>query len=127
MIEREILDIIRDPQRLDLLADEFRQGRDIGDLLALLNSDNGEIVGIGAWIAGESKFDPANAQSLISRLHQLVNHENPSIRFHAIGALFPFLDLANPATKAMLVRLSCDPNEGVRSIAQAALKRMSQK
>lgn len=126
MTEREILEIIRDPERLALLADEFRGGRDIGDLLALLDSDNEEIVGIGVWIAGEVKIDPTDALLLIPRLHQLVNHEEPSIRFHAIGALFPFLDIENPATKEMLVRLSDDPNEGVRMIAQAALKRLTQ-
>ena len=126
MTDREILEIIGDPRRVNLLADEFRQGRDIGDLLPLLDSDNQEIVGIGAWIAGEVKIDPANAQPLVSRLHQLVNHESPLIRVHAICALFPFFDIENPATKEMLVNLSDDPNEGVRNTAKAALKRMSQ-
>jgi|GEM_PF-1248753 len=126
MIEKEVLEIIRDPRRVNLLADEFRQGRDVGDLLPLLDSDNEEMVGIGAWIAGEVKIDPATAQPLVSRLHQLVNHENPLIRVHAIGALFPFFDIWNPASREMLVRLSDDPNEGVRMIAQAALKILTQ-
>jgi HEAT repeat protein len=124
--EIEILEIIRDAKRLAVLADEYRQRRDVGDLMALLISDNDEIVRIGAWLAGEVKIDTASARPLISRLHQLVSHENPSIRFHAIGALFPFHDWADPGTKEMLVRLSGDPNEGVRLRAEAALKRMPQ-
>ena len=60
MIEVEIREIIKDPQRLARFADEFRRGREnkIIDLLALLNADNEEIVRIGAWIAGEVKIDP---------------------------------------------------------------------
>ena len=127
MIERNTLKIINDPKRLNLLADEFRAGREIGDLLVLLNSENEQVVWVGAWIAGEVIIDPADAQPLISRLHQLVDHENPSIRFKALGALFPFLDVANPAVKEMLVRLSCDPIEGVRLAAQSALMRKSKK
>jgi HEAT repeat protein len=125
--ECEILEIVNDADRLGLLADQFRQGRDIGDLMVLLNSKNEEIVRIGVWIAGEVKVDPANAQPLIVRLHQLITHDDPSIRFHAIGALFPYLDLADPAANEMLVRLSRDPNDGVRAIAEAALKRTQQK
>jgi hypothetical protein len=127
MIEKEIVGALKDPRRLDLLVDEFRRGRDIRDLLTLLNSKNEEIIGIASWIAGEIRIDPANAQPLISRLHQLVNHETPAIRFNAVGALYPFLDFADPAAKEMLVRLSSDSNEGVRLMAQAALKRMSEK
>lgn len=126
MNEMDILEDIRDPRRLNLLADQFRQGRDIADLLALLLSESGEIVGAAAWIVGEVDIDPQNARLLIPRLRQLVSHENPSIRFHAIGALFPFLDKADPAIMEMLTPLSADPNEGVRSIAQAALRRISQ-
>ena len=126
MIESGILEIIKDSQRLTQLADEFRQGRDIGDLLALLNAEHHDIVTIGAWIAGEITIDPAKAQPFISRLQQLVNHKVPAIRFNAIGAIFPFLDRSDPAAREMLVRLSADSNEGVRRIAQAALTRMSQ-
>jgi len=127
MIESEVLDIIKGKRRLGLLADEFRGGRDIRDLMVLLSSDNDQIVEIGAWIAGEIKIDPANAQPLITRLRQLVSHENPSIRSQAIGALFPFHDWTDPATKETLVKLSRDPNKGVRLTAQATLKRMPQK
>jgi hypothetical protein len=128
MIEVEIREIIKDPQRLARFADEFRRGREnkIIDLLALLNADNEEIVRIGAWIAGEVKIDPTSAQPLISRLQQLVNHKEPMIRFYTIGALFPFLDWSDPVVREMLVRLSADPNKGVRMSAQAALTRLAQ-
>ena len=124
MIESEIREIAKDPQRLALFADEFRQGRDIGDLLALLNADHEEIVRIGTWIAGEVKIDPAEAQPMILRLQQLVNHKEPAVRFHAISALFPLLDGSDPAVREMLDALSTDSNEGVRRIARAALTKM---
>lgn len=125
----ETREIINDPRRLALLADEFREGREkkISELLALLNSDDQEIVAAGAWIAGEVKLDPVAAQPVISRLQQLVNHKEPAIRFCAIGALFPFLDGSDPGVREMLVRLRADSNKGVRMAAQAALTRMSQR
>jgi HEAT repeat protein len=123
-IEKKILKILKDAKRLNLLADEFRAGRDIDDLLALLNSDNEEIIEVGAWIAGEVSINPTDAGRLVPRLHHLVSHKSPSIRFYAIGALFPFLDAGNGAAKEMLLGLSNDPDKGVRAIACAALKRI---
>lgn len=124
MIEKDINEMIKNPQRLAALADEFREGRDIGDLLELLDSEDEEIVGIATWIAGEIRIDPEEAESVISRMHRPLDHRDYSIRFHAIGALYPFLDRSASETKAMLTRLSNDPEKGVRMAAQAALKRL---
>jgi len=123
MNEMEILEIVKDPDRLNFLADQFRQGRDIGDLVILLNSDSDAVVAAAAWIAGEIDNDLPNAQLLVPCLQQLVKHNNPSIRFHAIGALYPFLNKADPAVKEMFIQLGSDPDEAVRSIAHAALRR----
>ena len=125
MTETEILEIIKDSKRLQLLANQFRQKPDASELMVLLNSDNDKIVEVGVWIAGEILVDKANAEPMISRLHQLLSHPNSSIRFHAIGALFPFLDLSNPATREMLTKLSHDSDKAVRLSVEAALKKMS--
>lgn len=124
MNKSEILETIRDPDRLNSLAEGFRQSRDVLGLLALLDSENEEIVRAGVWIAGEVKFDPSTAGPLLARLYQLLNHENPSIRFHAIGGLFPFFDSSNSVARHLLRQLSTDTNEGVRIAAQSALSRM---
>ncbi len=128
MPEDEVLKIITDSknqgERVSLLADEFRRGRDLGELIILLNSNNEDIIAIGAWIGAEIHFDKASACFLISRLHQLLKHKNPAIRFHSFGALFPHLDPTSRASQEMVKKLSRDPNEGVRTIALAALAKI---
>ena len=121
MNENEIREIIKDPKRVNTLADEFRRGRDVCDLLPLLNSENKEIVGVAAWIVGEVTIDPSKAEPVMSRLHDLLNDADPSVRFLAMGALFPHI------SKETLVTMSSDPNEGVRIRAQSALKRLLEK
>lgn len=125
MTETEILEIIKDSKRLHSLANQFRRNPDVSELMVLLNSDNDKIIEVGVWISGEILIDKASAQPVISRLHQLVSHSNSSIRLHAIGALFPFLDRSNPTTLEMLTKLSHDSNRGVRLAVEAVLKKMS--
>ena len=124
MTETQILEIIEDPRRLHSLVNQFRQNPDVSKLMVLLNSENEKIIEVGAWIAGEILIAKVNAQPLISRLHQLASHSNSSIRFQVIGALFPFLDQSDPAILEMLTKLSHDSNKGVRSSAEAVLKKM---
>ena len=125
MTEMQILDMIKDAKRLHSLVNQFRKAPEVSELMVLLNSDNDKIIEVGAYIAEEILIDKANAQPLISRLHQLVSHSNSAIRFHAIGALFPFLDPSDPGTREMLTKLSHDSSKGVRLSAEAALKKMS--
>jgi len=124
MIETELLTIIngtRDrPGELNSLVDQFRNGRDVKDLLSLLQSENNELVRIGAWITAELSFDRYNNPVFIDRLRQLTNHEIPAIRFHALNALFPSLDSSQQETHDLVARLRNDTNKGVRSIADAA-------
>jgi hypothetical protein len=131
MIESDVIEIINEPngqgERLGLLADQFRLGRDIVDLLTLLDSNNVQVVRIGAWIAGEITVDAARAQPLVARLRLLAGHSDASIRFHASGALFSYLDPTDPATKEFWARLSRDPVEGIRIAAEAALRRIERK
>jgi HEAT repeat protein len=124
MSETEILEIIKDSKGFHLLVNQFRRKPDVDEILALLNSDNVAIIEVGAYIAKEVLIDSGNAQSLMSRLRQLVSHQNPSVRSHALAALFPYHDWSNPATRQMLDELSRDPDEGVRLRARAALERM---
>jgi HEAT repeat protein len=128
MIEDEILEIVRDQQdngeRLNEIADQFRGGRDVDDLIALLDSTDAELTAMGAWILGELRLDLYNFDHLISRLRRFLKHENPAVRFHAFGALFPALDWQDDAARTLLANLRKDPNEGVRRSAEAAAARL---
>lgn len=124
MIEQEVLEIVRDVndngQRLNDIADQFRTGRDVHEVFALLNSSDDELVSVGAWILGELPIDLYNSNPFISRLKELVEHDLPAVRFHAFGALFPALNWADESARLLLAKLLSDPNEGVRRSAQAA-------
>jgi hypothetical protein len=129
MIEPELLEAARDPaesgRRLDEIADPFRRGRDVSDLLALPDAGNAELVSLGAWILSELRFELYGSDRVISRLRRLVGHEDASVRFHALGALFPALGRQDLATGALLSKLRCDPHEVVRQSAEAAAARLS--
>lgn len=128
MFENEILEIVGDAadngERLNAIADQFRHGRDLTDLVVLLDSGNSELVSIAAWILGELHLELYNSAGFISRLRELVDHEDPSVRFHALGALYPALDPQDVATQTLLSTLRSDPNEGVRKSAETAAARL---
>lgn len=127
-IEAEILEIIADPgdtgERLNEIANQFRRGRSIADVMALLDSSNADVVATGAWLLGEIAFDLYNSAPILSQLRNLLNHENADVRFHAFGALYPSLSWQDPTTRILVERLKNDPNEGVRRSAEAAFARM---
>ena len=129
MIEREIRDIVEDAAddgaRLNEIADQFRRGRDVNELVALLDSGDAELVSIGAWILGELRFELYDIAPIMSRLWNLIDHEDPAVRFGALGALYPALDWQDVGTRALLRRLRNDANEGVRMRAEAATTRLS--
>jgi hypothetical protein len=131
MIEEEILAIVHDPtdngERVNEIADEFRGGRDLNEVMILLNSSDPELVSIGAWILGELHSELYSSQDFVHRLTELTDHEDPLVRFHALGALFPFLDREDPTTATLLNKLRGDRNEGVRRSAEAAAARLSLK
>jgi len=127
-LESEILTILREPigigARVGEIADQFRDGRDVSHLLGLLDSKHADVVSIGAWILGEIHFELYDSITFLDRLRVLLDHEDPSVRFHALGALFPALNREDPDTHALLARLASDPNEGVRLSAKAAAARL---
>jgi len=120
----ELRDILCDParagERLNELADEFRLGRDVSQLSRALHSEDSEIVGLATWILGELPFVLYDSQAVISRLWKLTRSNDPSVRFEALGALFPALRAGDPATESLLDRLVDDPNVGVRIAARSA-------
>jgi HEAT repeats len=129
MIENEILEILEAPaeiggERLNRLADQFRSGRDVNQLMALLDSSDARLVSIGAWILGEVSFDRYNSVSFIPRLRELLDHEDPAVRFRALGAIYPALSRHSDDTQALLKKMRNDPNQGVRGIAEAAATRL---
>ena len=129
MIERQILELVGGAadsgERLEEIVDQFRGGREVNDLIVLLESSNSELASIGAWILGELPFDLYNSDILLSRLRELLNHKDPAVRFHALGAVYPALNPREVATQALLRKLRSDPNEGVRRSAEAAAARLS--
>jgi hypothetical protein len=131
MIEQEILEIVEDQaddgERLNEIVDQFRRGRDVSDLVVLLDSINTEFVSIGAWILGELPFERYSVDEIVSRLHKLTNHTEPAIRLSAFGALFPALSSKEAATQTLIRKLLDDPNPGVRSAAEAGAVRLSLK
>lgn len=129
MLQLEVLELVMraDPasgDRLNDIVDEFRSGRDPRDLLACLDADQSEVVSVGAWMLGELDFEFYRSEEFVSRLYRLLDHSDPAVRFHALGAIFPALDQRDERTRVVLERLSCDPNEGVRVSARAAATRL---
>ena len=128
MIDREIRDIVEDAadsgERLNEIADQFRRGRDVNDLVVLLDSGDSELVSIGAWIVGELHFELYDVAEIMARLWKLVDHEDPAVRFHVLGALYPSLNWQDAATQSLLKKLRNDPNEGVRMRAEATTARL---
>lgn len=129
MIETEILAIVEDEadtgERLNRIVDQFRRGRDVNQVLTLLDLSNFELVSIGAWLLGELRFDLYSSDRFVSRLRELLDHEDPSVRFHALGAIYPTLDRHAAGTQVLLRKMRNDPNEGVRRSAEAAAARLS--
>ena len=109
MIHEELLEVIRDRsdegERINDIADQFRGGRDVNELIALLDSSNAELASLGAWLLGELDFQIYDFDRFISRLRKLVDHEDPTVRFHAFGALFPALNREEASTRDLLARL----------------------
>ncbi len=128
MIEDEIREIVADSGddglRLNEIADEFRNGRDVRQILSLLDSEDADLVSSGAWILGELQFDLYASQEFVSRLRELVRHSEALVRFHAFGALFPALDAGDAASGRLVRELLDDPNEGVRIRAESASRRL---
>jgi hypothetical protein len=129
MIESEIRDIVGDTvsigERLNGMVDQFRRGRDVSHLIVLLDSSHADLVSTGAWILSELHFELYNYDNVILRLRKLLDHADASVRFHALGALFPALNPQEADTQALLQTLRNDPNEGVRRSAEAATARLS--
>ena len=127
-MEEEIIDIINDRldegQRLNALADEFRCGRDTRELLPLFLSENAEVVSIAAWICGELPVKRYKSAEFVSVLRDLTEHADASVRFHALGAVYPFLGAGDAATRTLLAKLLNDENAGVRMSAHAAAARL---
>ena len=128
MNELEILEIVRGTsdkgESLNAIADEFRRGRDVHELIPLLDSSDAELVAAGAWLLGELHLARYNSDQFISRLRKLTDHRDPMVRFHAFGALYPALDPQNITTYQLVNKLLLDPNDGVRRSAQAAAMRL---
>jgi HEAT repeat protein len=111
-------------QGLNRLADEFRRGRNVEELMSALESTNSEVVSLASWILSELPFELYDSVAITSSLQRLTAHDDPAVRFHALSALYPSLRSGAPVTRELLERLRRDPNEGVRLAAEAAASRL---
>lgn len=119
-----MLDKTDNGERISAIADEFRSGRDTRELLPLLRSENAEVVYVATWILSEIPEKFYSSQDFVSALQDLTAHADAMVRWQAFGALYPFFDAGDPATRALLARLSQDENAGMRQRAEAATARL---
>ncbi|ADG67439.1 hypothetical protein Plim_1606 [Planctopirus limnophila DSM 3776] len=94
MIEDEVLEIVNSGadgvDGLTRLVDQFRESRDVEELLRLLLSDNDDLVNIGTLITSEISAERYNTVAFIRRLRELSHHALPSVQTYAFRSLFPF-------------------------------------
>jgi hypothetical protein len=126
MIESEVLRFFSDPSgnQLQQFVDEFRCGRDTNELMPLLKSNNAELASIGAWVLGELPFSLYSSVDFELLLRGLLEHPDASVRFHALGALFPVLEANRTAAQALLEKMRNDPNHAVRKSAESAMSQL---
>jgi hypothetical protein len=126
-LTQKIVDIMNDPlddgEALNDIVDEYRIGKDPDEVIELLDSDNSDLVGLGAWILSEIDEEKYNSEPFISRLMNLTNHEDPTVRFNSIGALYPCLDWTSESTKELYEHLSKDSDKGVSTRAKMGMER----
>lgn len=129
MIVDEIVEILTDdddaPVRLNQLADEFRDGRDIDDLVTLLFNENEEVLRMGTWIASEISFTHYDSKPILEQLWELTAHPNAAVRLYSFNALFPSLSPDDDKSLNLITRLMTDLNEGVKMTAKAAARSLS--
>lgn len=115
MIDQEIMKLMtssEDPgERLNEIVDEFREGRDVEEVIVLLDSRNPDLVSFGAWILGELPTDRYNRDDIVSRLRDLTRHDDSGVRFAALGALYSTLLPEDGSTRALLEEMCRDPNK----------------
>lgn len=129
VIEKELREVaVADPdtaaELIYSLTDEFRAGRDTSELLVLLDSQDAETVSLGVEILNEIAFELYDSRVFLSRLEELLRHSSSSVRFFALGALYPAFAAADPWTWTVLEAMRSDPNNGVRWCAEAATERL---
>ncbi len=113
-----------EPEAFDRLVDEYREGRDPGELLQLIGSSDNDLVRIGAWILSEIRTSNYDTPEFRSRLIKLTQHQEPAIRLHSLNALFPLLGHGDPVAIELIAMLQSDENEGVRMMADAAAAKL---
>lgn len=113
-----------EPEAFDQLVDEYREGRNPGELLQLIGSSDNNLVRIGAWILSEIRASNYDTSEFRSRLIKLTEHQEPAIRLHSLNALFPLLDHGDPVAVKLIATLQSDTNDGVRMMADAAAAKL---
>lgn len=95
------------------VADEFRRGADLRDLLPLITHSDARFVSVGAWIASEVVVG-TRGREIFEELTDLLLHKDPVVRFEAIKSVSQLVQPDDQIAIGSLIRLSIDDDAGVR-------------
>ena len=120
----EIIGIADDGSALNDLADQFRLGRDIKDIIPALSSGDINIILCAIWIVGELPSHIYNNELVLDFIYPLLNNSSAAVRLGALSALFPVFEKSDARALLYLEKLNFDSNEVIRSCAEKALLKL---
>ena len=98
------------------VADAYRRGANLRDLIPLLEHSDPRIVSVAAWIASEV-IDGIRGHELLDAIVPLLHHPDPTIRFGVIENIALLVRPDQDSIIQSLFMLAADPNPGVRQQA----------
>lgn len=109
---------------LGKLADQFRVGRSIDELVAVLGTADPDVLEMALWIFSEIDFEQYDRQDILDKLASLTCHKVAAVRLQSLIALFPAFGRTESTYDSVLDKLCSDPNPGVCQAAKQALDRL---
>lgn len=95
------------------LADSYRDGGDLRDLIPLLESADSRLAWVGAWIVSEVASS-VRGREVFEHLSKLLTHSDPSVRFAVIAGITFLVQSNESHVTKQLFLLAADENAGVR-------------
>lgn len=95
------------------MANRYRRGARLDELLPLLTHIDSRFVSVAAWIVGEVA-DESRGREIFPQLSRLLEHDDPAVRFEALTSVTQLVRPdEHPVVISILQRLA-DENAGVR-------------
>lgn len=119
---QELIDLIsqsndaRASEFVNQLADLYREGGDLVDLIPLLESPDSRLAWVGAWIVSEVA-NGVRGREVFEHLSKLLNHWDPTVRFAVIASVTFLVRTDDSHITKQLLSLISDENAGVRQHA----------